>query len=515
MDERNPSSDPVIIQGGMGAAVSSWPLARAVALTGQLGVVSGTGIDAVLCRRLQLGDPAGHIRRALSHFPMPGVARRICDRYFIPGGKLRNVPFAVGPKPGQELAAETAELLVAANFVEVFLAKEGHGGLVGINYLEKIQTVLLPSLFGAMLAGADYVLVGAGIPRAVPGALDRLSEGDAVEMPLHVEGATSEDSFTTRFDPRELFGNVSFPIKRPKFLAIVSSTTLATMLARKASGRVDGFVVEGASAGGHNAPPRGEVKYNHRGEPIYTHRDMVDLSVFRSLGLPFWLAGSCGAPSHLAEAIDEGATGIQVGTAFAFCEESGLEETLKHGIIEMARRHMADVLTDPLVSPTGFPFKVLQYPETLSQQAVYDKRRRVCDLGYLRHAYRTEDGKLAWRCPAEAVDCYVEKGGDADDTRGRKCLCNALLSTVGLDQARPDGVHEPPIITCGDDVDQIIRFLPTPESGRYTAHDVVTGLLAEHWPRDPARSGPARSSEEAGDPEEDEPSHAEAGAHCR
>ncbi len=490
----------------MGAAVSAWQLAKAVALTGQLGVVSGTGLDAVLCRRLQLGDPEGHIRRALDHFPLSDTAERVRDRYFIEGGKDRDRPFVVGPKPGQRLAAETVELLVVANFAEVFLAKEGHAGLVGINYLEKIQTVLLPSLFGAMLAGVDYVLVGAGIPRAVPGALDRLSVGESVEMPLHVEGATSEDSFTSCFDPHAFFPGITFPINRPRFLAIVSSTTLATMLAKKANGRVDGFVVEGASAGGHNAPPRGAVKYNQRGEPIYTHRDMVNLSVFRSLGVPFWLAGSYGAASHLAEALDEGAAGIQVGTAFAFCQESGLEETIKHGAIEMARRRMADVLTDPLVSPTGFPFKVFQYPETLSDQSVYQRRRRVCDLGYLRHAYRMADGSIGWRCPAESPEMYAEKGGDASDTHGRKCLCNALLATVGLEQARPDGSREPPLVTCGDDVDQITRFLPTPESGTYTARDVVTGLLAEYRPRDPAHGG--RTS----DPEEDEPHHAASGA---
>ncbi len=35
---------PIIIQGGMGAGVSSWSLARAVSKAGQLGVVSGTAI---------------------------------------------------------------------------------------------------------------------------------------------------------------------------------------------------------------------------------------------------------------------------------------------------------------------------------------------------------------------------------------------------------------------------------------------------------------------------------------
>ncbi|MBT3687389.1 MAG: nitronate monooxygenase, partial [Actinobacteria bacterium] len=57
---------PLLIQGGMGVAVSDWRLARAVSLTGQLGVVSGTAIESVMVRRLQLGDPGGHTRRAMS-----------------------------------------------------------------------------------------------------------------------------------------------------------------------------------------------------------------------------------------------------------------------------------------------------------------------------------------------------------------------------------------------------------------------------------------------------------------
>ena len=44
----------LIIQGGMGVAVSDWRLAGAVSSEGQLSVVSGTDIDTVLVRRLQL-----------------------------------------------------------------------------------------------------------------------------------------------------------------------------------------------------------------------------------------------------------------------------------------------------------------------------------------------------------------------------------------------------------------------------------------------------------------------------
>jgi len=59
-------SQPLIIQGGMGAGVSNWHLARSVSKLSQLGVVSGTALDVILARRLQQGDPDGDIRRALS-----------------------------------------------------------------------------------------------------------------------------------------------------------------------------------------------------------------------------------------------------------------------------------------------------------------------------------------------------------------------------------------------------------------------------------------------------------------
>ena len=66
-------------------------------------------------------------------------------------------------------------LSIAANFVEIFLAREGHAGPVGINFLEKIQMPHLPSLYGAMLAGAAVVIVGAGIPLEFPAAMAALA----------------------------------------------------------------------------------------------------------------------------------------------------------------------------------------------------------------------------------------------------------------------------------------------------------------------------------------------------
>ncbi|MDP1563337.1 MAG: nitronate monooxygenase [Pirellulaceae bacterium] len=467
---------PQIIQGGMGVAVSNWKLARAVARRNQLGVVSGTAIDAVLVRRLQNGDPDGDIRHALDEFPFPEMTERILHRYFIPGGKQPEQPYAPTMMISQQPTSEQIELVVIANFVEVLLAKTGHDGLVGINYLEKIQTPTLPSLYGAMLAGVDYVLMGAGIPRWIPGILDRLSEGQPVTLPLAVVGALATDNYCLRFSPHDFTcGEVPW-LRRPKFLAIVASTTLGTMLAAKSDGHVDGFVIEGPTAGGHNSPPRGGSSFNEQGEPIYGLRDAVDLSVFRKLGRPFWLAGSYGFAEQLPAAMQQGAAGIQVGTAFAFCQESGIEDSIKQRVIALAKRNMLSVRTDPVASPTGFPFKLLQLNGTIADDRASESRCRVCDLGYLRQAFRKADGTVGWRCSGEPINAYLKKGGEIHETAGRKCLCNGLMATVGLGQQRRRGA-ELPMVTCGNEVNRISQFLKSPAAGSYSADDVLDALL--------------------------------------
>ena len=370
------------------------------------------------------------------------------------------------------------ELTVAANFVEVFLAKHGHAGVVGLNLMEKLQFPTLPSLYGAMLAGVDYVLMGAGIPRAIPGAMDSLASGQVTELKMDVEGAVPGEDFIGSFDPRAFCAGCLPALKRPLFLGIVASATLAMTLAKKSSGRVDGFVVEGETAGGHNAPPRGPLQLSPEGEPIYGPRDTPDLEKIHALGLPFWLAGSYGQPGKLAEALRLGATGIQVGTAFAFCEESGIRPELKREVIELSRRGEARIFTDPVASPTGFPFKVVQVPGTLSEAAQYDRRPRICDLGYLRHPYRKTDGTLGYRCPAEPVEDYLKKGGALADTAGRKCICNGLPATVGLGQVRQGKDHELALLTSGNDVSRIAHFLK-PGRETYTAAEVIEWLLAE------------------------------------
>lgn len=477
--DHKPTRWPTIIQGGMGVAVSGWQMAHAVAAKGQMGVVSGTGLDTVLIRRLQLGDDGGHVREALAAFPFPDVAMRILDRYYIPGGKALDEPFKLLSLASERLSQRSQEVMIAANFVEVWLAKRGATGPVGINFLDKIRVAIPCSLYGAILAGVDCVLVGAGIPRAVPGLIDGLISGQPVEMKLDVTGASKDSNFVTRFDPAVLGPIESHPqLTRPMFLPIVASATLASVLVKKSTGQVDGFIIEEHTAGGHNAPPRGRTGMNDAGEPVYTERDRPDLQAIAALGLPFWLAGSYATPHRVREALSLGAAGVQVGTLFAYCEESGLDDGLKARVLAMSRDGEVCVHTDPAVSPTGFPFKVVQMEGTQSEAAVYEKRDRICDIGGLRTAYERPDGKIGWRCPGEPVKDYVRKGGDAADCEGRACLCNALMANIGLPQARADGEHEAPLVTSGDDAKHIARMLKG-QRDTYSAADTVAYLLDE------------------------------------
>jgi len=454
----------------MGIGVSGWRLARAVAVQGQLGVVSGTAIDLLIARRLQQGDPGGHVRRALANFPFQRMVAPVLDRYFVPGGIGPGEAYREKPMVGQRASAAATELMVMSSFAEVFLAKEGHDGIVGINFLQKIQTPILPSIYGAMLAGVDVVIVGAGIPRAIPGALDRLAAGEATRLPLEVSGATR--GFELHFDPAAFAPEAPPTLPRPRFFPIVSSTLLARTLVKKANGSVDGLIVEAACAGGHNAPPRGKLELDGKGEPIYGVRDQVDVAEIASLGVPFWLAGGQASPKKLREALECGASGVQIGTLFAFCRESDLRQDLKSRAHEAARSGSLRIFTDPVASPTGYPFKVLPLAGTSSEAEIYEQRVRVCDLGYLREPYEREDGSLGWRCPGEPQQLWLDKGGDPGATAGRKCLCNALTANVGFAQRRPEGGVEPDLLTCGDAIGELAGFSPG-----YTAAAVIGQLL--------------------------------------
>ena len=467
------NSLPVIIQGGMGIAVSNWELAKIVSMQGQLGVVSGTAIDNVMARRLQDGDLSGNTRRALAHFPNQEVVAKIIAKYFIEGGKAPTAPYVMVPKITLEQKRDAQEILIAANFVEVWLAKEGHDGLIGINFLHKIQMTTAASVFGAMLAGVDYIIMGAGIPRELPKLIRSITKLEVGSVPVDVIGGPAT---LTAINPLD-FVPAGTQIKKPKFLAIISVDVLGTYLARDEETRPDGFIIEHNSAGGHNAPPRGKWEFDENGEPIYGPKDIADIEKMKKLELPFWLAGTYGNPERVKAALDQGAAGVQVGTLFAISNHSGFSAQTRKQLIDKLKSNSLEIKTDVKASPTSFPIKIAKLEGHTSTAEGFAARPKLCDLGYLREPALSETGRTIYRCPSEPDDQFIKKGGAVEDIDGRKCLCNGLMANIGLPQVRKDGYIEAPIVTLGSDIEGAKTLLKDHPDG-YGADEAVKWLLS-------------------------------------
>jgi len=456
-----------VVQGGMGVNISGWRLAKAVSILGQLGTVSGVIYERVFARMLQMGDPGGHLRRALSHFPFPEHAEKVLAAFYVEGGKaespaIRTVPvFTVSPSDLLK------SLTICANFALVWLAKEDHENPVSINWLEKVALSHIYAITGAMLAGVDVITMGAGIPLQIPGVIDAILEGGVVSYHVPVEGVNIKGC-TVGFDPAKFLGGKLPPMKRPEFLPIIASNLLAGILMKRlpGKGRIDGFVIEEPTAGGHNAPPR-------KGD-AYGPKDEVDYPKIKSLGLPFWIGGSKASPEKLEWALSVGASGIQVGSAFALCEESGMDPAIRARIRKLGFRGKLVVRTDFGLSPAWFPFKVVRVYGTLSEPEVYEAREReCCDQGALATLFERPDGSIGARCPAEPVGVYTAKGGNEADTAHKVCLCKALLAAGGSGNS-----GEPPVVTLGDDV-SFLPHLMLDASSSFRAEDVINYLLGQ------------------------------------
>lgn len=491
---------PQIIQGGMGIGISHSRLARICSMAGALGTVSCTGAERVFANLLGLGDLGGHYRRALAHFNFPEVADRVFKKYYVKGGKPRDKPFKQVPMWSLTPRPDLIELAVVASFCFVWLAREGHNKSVSINWLEKLQWHPY-HFYGAMLAGSDkgdkyYFTLGAGIPDHVPEVTLALSRGETASYPVSVEKiGGSYRTVPITFNPREFFGpRAPKELERPGFLPIVSSYNLASILVKKCGEEnIDGVVYETDIAGGHNANPRGKFVLDKRGQPVYGPKDKVDWDKAKKMGIPFWIGGGLASPAGLAEALSVGASGVQGGTIFALSSDSGMDPFYRAMMCEQGYTGELDVFTDPLASPTGFPFKVPQLKGTISEQSVYEARERECKISALQFAADMEttdkDGNkkivTTFRCASEPVDDYVRKGGKLENTVGRVCLCPSLFGAAWDEFSEQNLTNpgQPPIFTLGDDVSFLPhlmrRFYVFPSKhGSYTATKAIKWILS-------------------------------------
>lgn len=480
-----------ILQGGMGVGVSGWELARAVAKRGQAGIVSGTGMALVIPKLLQEGDKDGSIRLAKEAFPIPELGQLVWDRYYKEGGIEQNKQHKSIPMPDHEPRELMRALLVFSSFAAVYLAKVGHDGLVGINFLEKLQAPHLFETYGAMLAGVDFIIVGAGLGSQFPKMIDNLYRSETASYKIDVASGDGylAGKYEMTFDPKTVISLEDFQkleVEKPLCLFIVSTPLAAKVLLRQTKELPpDGFVVEGPKAGGHNASPRGAFALNERGEPIYNLEgdDSPGYDIIRTLGLPFWIAGESCSPEALQRALDLGACGVQIGTAFSFCRESGILLEIKQRSVRDCLDGNYDVYTSVNASPTGYPFKIVMREGTLWDLTVYNGRNRICDIGYLREAYwkkdKNGDQAIGWRCSSEPIDDYLNKGGHIEKTVGSVCVCNGLMATIGLGQYREkERRREPQLITSGDVVKFVVLLKDKLGSdGLWGAGDVIDLVL--------------------------------------
>ncbi len=455
---------PELIQAGMGAHISCARLANATSRLGALGVVSSVGLRHIVPQQVRAGDD-DTIELAKT-FPFARYVEDLLS--YAPGGKrhTRAIPIDV---PDAVKGALAKRLSVISAYIEVMRAKRGHKGMVGINVMWKCALTVLPSIYGALIAGVDAFLCGAGVPMELPEIVRRMRQGENIDYePLtgtstHVHLQIEED------EPERVLGDKPMP----KLLPILSNFAfckrlLDTWNKRAEGSRPDAFVLENHAAGGHNAQPRDKSEFGEA-DDINSYFDKV-----LALGVPVYIAGAFehgGSRKDLLYWQSRGAHGIQVGSRFALSAESGLRDDLKKRTIEASREGALRVLTDARLSPTGFPFKYVPLEGTLGDQAVRDQQKRGCDLGYLLTS-RTliqEDGteREVYVCPAMPEDQYVSLGGDLAETVGRLCLCNALLATAGFN--KPD---RPALVTLGESgamtkealtARQVVEDILTPE----------------------------------------------------
>ena len=460
----------------MGIDVSGWRLAKAVARQGEIGTISGICLDTVMVRELQDGDPDGRID-ALEAYPDKEIVEEIIDEFYVQGGIEPDQSYKLLPIHRSESPQWNQRVLSAATFSEVVMAREGHDGIIAMNLMAKLKRYTLAGLYGAMLAGVDKILMGAGIPVEEARQLMKLARGEKSKLKLEVDTSLLEEdkSYHYHLDPEDILEDPP-ELEKPDFYPIVSSDGLARILNhRLPEEAIDGWIVERPIAGGHNAPPRNK-NYDEDGTPLYDEQDDADLEKMRELERPFYLAGGFGSPEKFEAALQEGARGIQVGSLFSLARESNYPRETKRKLIKEIHRDNVSVRTDGRISPTGFPFKVVELEGTLGIKENMEERRRICDLGYLRQLYAREDGSLGHRCAAEPVENYVNKGGSREETEGRGCLCNALFANIGLPQVQPWG-EEGKILTAGDEL--VNLSLGSVENPEYTAEEAINYLYGE------------------------------------
>ena len=333
-----------IIQGGMGIGVSLSPLASAVAKEGGVGIISSAALDRLVSRRQ--------------------------------GKKVNSYEAA---------------------YEEVSLAKAS-GGFAGINIMVALLRDYEASVRGALDAGADFIISGAGLPLSLP----------AIQPP-----------------------------KDTALIPIVSSARALEIICKKwekLGYRPDAVVLEGPLAGGHLGFKADQIDIeSNKLENLFP--PVMDAAK-KYGGIPVIVAGGIYTHADIVRFLEMGASGVQMGTRFLATEESSASPEYKQAVIAVKEEDIIIAL-DP-GSPCGLPFRVIRQ-SPMYQSAIQKLREPKCNKGYV--LLKDADGKFS-RCPAK------------ESNEHHFCICNGLLSSAGYNPEK-----EEPIYTVGATAWRVDRIL--------------------------------------------------------
>lgn len=207
---------------------------------------------------------------------------------------------------------------------EIRRAKElAAGGVVGVNIL--MATNHYREMMEACVEeGADLIVSGAGIPMDLP--------------------AITADSATAN-------------------VPIVSSAKAAALIARlwdKRYGTVpDAVVVEGPDAGGHLGFSLDELASSPRPSLLAIVRDVVEALVpfeqKHGRAIPVVAAGGIFDGCDIVDALDAGASGVQMGTRFVATHECDAPQAFKQAYVDACDEDVVLVK-----SPVGMPGRALK-----------------------------------------------------------------------------------------------------------------------------------------------------------
>lgn len=334
-----------IIQGGMGVGVSLHPLASAVAQEGGVGVVSSAALDRLLSKRT---------------------------------GKKHNT--------------------YEAAYEEVSLAK-ANGGIAGINIMCALVRDYEDSVRGALDAGADVIISGAGLPLGLP----------SIQKP-----------------------------KETALIPIVSSARALELICKKwerLGYRPDAVVLEGPLAGGHLGFKMDQIELESN--TLENLLPQVKDAAMKYGNFPVIVAGGIYTHEDILRFLKMGADGIQMGTRFLATEESSATAQYKQAVISAKKEDI--VVADKPGSPCGLPFRVIKQ-SPMYASSLKRTRDPKCDKGYV--LLKDQEGKFT-RCPAK------------EDNETSFCICNGLLSSAGYNPDKEEALY-----TVGTNAYRVDKIVP-------------------------------------------------------